>query len=219
MGGKHNTRQRPEGRAGLTPRGDSAAKCGGGHIAGPAANTIRSEPMRELKAFNFKRWIDEHRHLLKPPVGNKQVFTDSEFIIMVVGGPNSRKDFHVDPGEEFFYQLEGGITLATMQDGKRVDVPIGEGEIFLLPPNMPHSPRRPANTVGLVIERTRRAGERDGFQWYCENCDHKLYEEFVEITEHRNAAAAGVRPLLRQSPRTAPAATAARSWTSRSAAR
>ena len=89
--------------------------------------------MRELKAFNFKRWIDEHRHLLKPPVGNKQVFTDSEFIIMVVGGPNSRKDFHVDPGEEFFYQLEGGITLKTMQGGKSVDVPIGGGLLPLRP--------------------------------------------------------------------------------------
>ena len=121
---------------------------------GPSANTIR--PMRDLKAFNFKRWIDEHRQQLLPPVGNKLVFTDSEFIIMVVGGPNARRDFHVDPGEEFFYQLEGGITLATVQDGKRVDVAIGEGEIFLLPPNMPHSPRRPANTVGLVIERTGR---------------------------------------------------------------
>jgi len=143
---------------------------------------MRAPATRELRAFNFRRWIDEHRHLLKPPVGNKQVFTDSEFIIMVVGGPNSRKDFHVDPGEEFFYQLEGGITLATMQDGRRIDIPIGEGEIFLLPPNMPHSPRRPANTVGLVIERTRRPGERDGFQWYCENCSTKLYEEFVEIT-------------------------------------
>jgi 3-hydroxyanthranilate 3,4-dioxygenase len=138
---------------------------------------------RELRAFNFKRWIDEHRHLLKPPVGNKQVFTDSEFIIMVVGGPNSRKDFHVDPGEEFFYQLEGGITLATVQDGKRVDIEIGEGDIFLLPANLPHSPRRPANTIGLVIERMRRPGEKDGFQWYCENCGHKLYEEFVEITD------------------------------------
>ncbi len=130
-------------------------------------------------------------------MGNKLVFTDSEFIIMVVGGPNSRRDFHVDPGEEFFYQLEGGITLATVQDGKRVDVAIGEGEIFLLPPNMPHSPRRPANTVGLVIERTRRPGELDGFQWYCENCGTRLYEEFVEDHQYRNAAAAGLRPLLR----------------------
>ncbi len=143
---------------------------------------MRERTSRELRPFNFKRWIDEHRHLLKPPVGNKQVYTDSEFIIMVVGGPNSRKDFHVDPGEEFFYQLEGGITLATVQDGRRVDIPINEGEIFLLPPDMPHSPRRPANTVGLVIERTRRPGERDGFQWYCESCGNKLYEEFAEIT-------------------------------------
>ena len=150
----------------------------------PSANTIRGmrEAKRELRAFNFKRWIDEHRHLLKPPVGNKVVFTDSEFIIMVVGGPNARRDFHVDPGEEFFYQLEGGITLATVQDGKRVDVAIGEGDIFLLPPNMPHSPRRPANTVGLVIERTRHPGELDGFQWYCENCGARLYEEFIEVT-------------------------------------
>jgi 3-hydroxyanthranilate 3,4-dioxygenase len=138
--------------------------------------------MRDLRPFNFKRWINEHRHLLKPPVGNKLVFTDSEFIIMVVGGPNSRKDFHVDPGEEFFYQLEGGITLATIQDGKCVNLHIDEGEIFLLPANMPHSPRRPSNTVGLVIERVRRKGELDGFQWYCEKCNTKLYEEFVEIT-------------------------------------
>src|SRR3954471_16514308 len=121
--------------------------------------------MRDLKAFNFKRWIDEHRHLLKPPVGNKQVFTDSEFIIMVVGGPNSRKDFHVDPGEEFFYQLEGDMVLKTVQHGAHVDVPIRAGDIFLLPPNVPHSPRRPANTVGLVIERTRKADEMEGFIW------------------------------------------------------
>jgi 3-hydroxyanthranilate 3,4-dioxygenase len=147
---------------------------------GAAANNIAV--MRELKAFNLKRWIDEHRQQLLPPVGNKQVFTDSEFIIMVVGGPNARRDFHVDPGEEFFYQLEGGITLVTMQNGKRVDVSIGEGEIFLLPPDMPHSPRRPAESIGLVIERARQAFERDGFQWYCENCDTKLYEEFVAIT-------------------------------------
>jgi 3-hydroxyanthranilate 3,4-dioxygenase len=138
--------------------------------------------MNALKAFNLQQWIDQHREFLSPPVCNRRVFQHSEFIIMVVGGPNVRSDYHEDPGEEFFYQLEGGIALATMQDGKRVDIPIGEGEIFLLPPNLPHSPRRPANTVGLVIERTRRAGERDGFQWYCENCGHKLYEEFVEVT-------------------------------------
>jgi 3-hydroxyanthranilate 3,4-dioxygenase len=139
--------------------------------------------MSPLRAFNFRAWIEENRHLLKPPVGNKQVFRDSEFIIMVVGGPNSRKDYHVDPGEEFFYQLEGDMLLKTVQDGKLVDVPIREGEILLLPPNVPHSPRRFANTVGLVIERERRPGELDGFQWYCERCDHPLYEEFAHITD------------------------------------
>jgi len=139
--------------------------------------------MRKLQAFNFRKWIDDHRDQLKPPVGNKLVFRDSEFIIMVVGGPNSRKDFHVDPGEEFFYQLEGDIVLKTVQDGELVDVPIREGDIFLLPPNMPHSPRRPANTIGLVIERTRRADEIEGFIWYCEKCHHKLYEEFLNVSD------------------------------------
>ncbi len=139
-------------------------------------------PSRPHPPFNLQRWIDAHWHELRPPVANRQVFPAGDFIVMVVGGPNGRKDFHVDPGEEFFYQLEGGITLKTVQHGKVVDVPIGEGEIFLLPANVPHSPRRPANTIGLVIERVRRAGERDGFQWYCENCGTKLHEEFVEIT-------------------------------------
>ena len=139
--------------------------------------------MRTLQAFNFRKWIDDHRDQLKPPVGNKLVFRDSEFIIMVVGGPNSRKDFHVDPGEEFFYQLEGDIVLKTVQDGEHVDVPIREGEIFLLPPNMPHSPRRPANTIGLVIERTRRADEIEGFIWFCEKCQAKLYEEFLNVSD------------------------------------
>ncbi|HEX2585368.1 MAG TPA: 3-hydroxyanthranilate 3,4-dioxygenase [Steroidobacteraceae bacterium] len=139
--------------------------------------------MRTLQAFNFRKWIDDHRDQLKPPVGNKLVFRDSEFIIMVVGGPNSRKDFHVDPGEEFFYQLEGDIVLKTVQDGEHVDVPIREGEIFLLPPNMPHSPRRPANSIGLVIERTRRTDEIEGFIWFCEKCQAKLYEEFLNVSD------------------------------------
>ncbi len=135
--------------------------------------------MQFLKPFNLRSWIDEHRHLLKPPVGNKRIFRDGEFIIMVVGGPNARKDFHVDPGEEFFHQLEGDMLLKTVQDGRVVDVPIREGEILLLPAGVPHSPRRTANTVGLVIERERRAGEQDGFQWYCENCGNLLHEEFA----------------------------------------
>ena len=137
----------------------------------------------QLQAFNLQRWIDQHREVLKPPVGNKRVFADGDFIIMVVGGPNSRQDYHVDPGQEFFYQLEGDIVLRTIQDGRPVALPIRQGEVFLLPPNMPHSPQRPAHTVGLVVERQRRAGERDGFQWYCEHCGKLLHEEFIELTD------------------------------------
>ena len=131
--------------------------------------------------LNFKKWIDENRHLLKPPVGNKVVYKDAEFIIMVVGGPNARKDYHFNESEEFFYQMEGDIEVGTQQDGKAVDVPIKQGEIFLLPPKVPHSPRRGPNTVGLVIERTRRAGEKDGLQWYCEKCNNKLYDEYFVL--------------------------------------
>jgi 3-hydroxyanthranilate 3,4-dioxygenase len=101
---------------------------------------------------------------------------------MVVGGPNARSDFHVDPGEEFFYQLQGDMLLRTVQEGLIVDIPIREGEVFLLPSNLPHSPQRFPDTVGLVIERRRAAGERDGLQWYCEKCNQKLYEEFFELT-------------------------------------
>lgn len=140
--------------------------------------------MAIAKPFNFKKWIDDNRHLLKPPVGNKQVYLDNEdFIVMVVGGPNSRKDYHYNEGEEFFYQIEGDIVLKIIEDGKPVDVQIKEGEIFLLPPKVPHSPRRPANTIGLVIERYRKEGERDGFIWHCENCGEKLYEEYADVTD------------------------------------
>ena len=109
--------------------------------------------MKSLMAFNFQEWIEEHRHLLKPPVMNQQVFEDNDFIVMVVGGPNIRTDYHYDPGPEFFYQLEGDMLLKTIQDGKRVETPIKEGEILLLPPEVPHSPQRYEDTVGLVVER------------------------------------------------------------------
>jgi 3-hydroxyanthranilate 3,4-dioxygenase len=136
------------------------------------------------RAFNFRQWIDEHRHLLKPPVGNQQVYKgNKDFIVMVVGGPNARKDYHYNEGEEFFFQLEGDIVVKIIEDGKPVDISIKEGDIFLLPGKTPHSPQRPAGTVGLVIERHRQEGEIDGFLWYCENCGNKLYEEYLELTD------------------------------------
>ena len=138
--------------------------------------------MQSLTAFNFQKWIDEHRHLLKPPVCNRQVF-DDDFIVMVVGGPNSRKDYHYDEGAEFFYQLEGEMLLKTIQGEREIDIPIREGEILLLPPKVPHSPQRFADTVGLVVERKRLPHELDGFMWFCDRCHHKLYEEFVYVRD------------------------------------
>jgi len=139
--------------------------------------------MRPLRPIDFKQWIDEHRHLLRPPVGNKLIYRDSEFIVMVVGGPNSRKDFHVDPAEEFFHQIEGEMLLRVVEDGRISDVPIRAGEILLLPPKVPHSPQRFADSIGLVIERQRRPGELDGLQWYCERCQRLLYQEFLVLTD------------------------------------
>jgi 3-hydroxyanthranilate 3,4-dioxygenase len=130
--------------------------------------------------LDLKRWIDEHRHLLKPPVGNKCI-VDGDFIVMVVGGPNARTDYHWDEGPEFFHQLEGEMVLKVQEDGRARDIPIRAGEIFYLPPRIPHSPQRMANSIGLVIERKRLPHEKDGLLWFCERCNNKLYEEFFTL--------------------------------------
>ena len=130
-----------------------------------------------VSPLNFKAWIDENRHLLKPPVGNKCVWNDGEYIVMVVGGPNSRKDYHYNETPEFFYQVEGDMVLKIIDDGEQKDVHIKEGDIYLLPGKVPHSPQRAANTVGLVIEMPRAEGVLDALEWYCENCNTALYRE------------------------------------------
>jgi 3-hydroxyanthranilate 3,4-dioxygenase len=123
--------------------------------------------MAIARPFNLQAWVEEHRHLLKPPVGNQQVYKgNDDYIVMIVGGPNSRKDYHYNEGEELFYQLEGDIVVKVIEDGQPVD-----------------SPQRKANTVGLVIERYRKNGEKDGFMWFCENCNNKLYEEYLEVSD------------------------------------
>lgn len=140
--------------------------------------------MAIIPPFNLSNWIEEHRHLLKPPVGNQQVFKDVQnFIVMVVGGPNSRKDFHYNETEELFYQLEGDIVVRIIDEGKIVPIEIKEGDMFLLPAKIPHSPQRGLNTVGLVIEKVRPGNMKDSFAWYCENCSHKLYEEFLAVDD------------------------------------
>lgn len=140
--------------------------------------------MPVIRPFNLHQWIEDNRSLLKPPVGNATIYKNTgDFIVMVVGGPNSRKDFHYNESEELFYQLEGDIVVRIQEDGKIVDIPIRQGEIFLLPGKTPHSPQRGANTVGLVIEKVRQGNEIDGFLWFCENCHEKLYEEYMKLTD------------------------------------
>ena len=128
-----------------------------------------------VSPLNIKAWIKENRDLLKPPVGNKCVWNDGEFIVMVVGGPNNRKDYHYNETPEFFYQLEGDIVLKIIDKGIAKDIHIKEGDIYLLPSKVPHSPQRGANTVGIVIEYPRSKGMEDALERYCENCNHQLF--------------------------------------------
>jgi 3-hydroxyanthranilate 3,4-dioxygenase len=133
--------------------------------------------------YNLKQWVEDNRDQLKPPVGNKMVWKDNEFLVMIVGGPNRRKDFHIEDGDEFFYQIEGDITVRIMEDGKPRDIEIKEGEMFLLPAGVPHSPQRPANTVGMVIERQRKPGELDHLRWFCEGCGEVLHDAAFQLED------------------------------------
>jgi 3-hydroxyanthranilate 3,4-dioxygenase len=130
-----------------------------------------------LAPFNLQKWIDENRDLLKPPVSNKNLYVEAgDFIVMIVGGPNARKDYHFNESEELFYQIEGDITVRIQENGKPKDVIIKEGDIFLLPSNIPHSPMRGENTVGLVVERVRKGTDlSDGLMWFCDECNHQLH--------------------------------------------
>ncbi len=136
-------------------------------------------------AINFQKWIAENEHLLKPPVNNKQLYTDAEdFIVMVVGGPNQRTDYHVDPYEEWFYQVRGNMHVNVIDEGKPTAVHIREGETWLLPANLPHSPQRPeAGSIGIVIERIRKEGTLEKFQWYCPNCGSLVHEVELQVRD------------------------------------
>ncbi len=139
--------------------------------------------MSVRKPFNLRGWIEENRQLLKPPVGNKNLYTEAgDYIVMIVGGPNARKDYHWNETEELFYQLEGDIEVGIQEDGKAVTIPIKAGEMFLLPARTPHQPRRGENSVGLVIEVKRDDREmKDGLLWYCDKCNNKLHETYFVL--------------------------------------
>ncbi|MEZ0007695.1 3-hydroxyanthranilate 3,4-dioxygenase [Flavobacterium sp. 28YEA47A] len=137
------------------------------------------------KPFNLNQWIEENRHLLKPPVGNKNIYVDSEdYIVMIVAGPNARKDYHYNETEELFYQLEGSIKVIIQEGGERKEMELNAGDMYLHPAKTPHSPVRSAGSIGLVIERKRAGkGYTDGLLWFCENCNHKLYEVYFELND------------------------------------
>jgi 3-hydroxyanthranilate 3,4-dioxygenase len=135
------------------------------------------------RPFNLQKWIDDNRELLKPPVGNKNLYVESgDYIVMIVAGPNARKDYHYNETEELFYQIEGDINVRIQEDGKAVDIPIKEGEMFLLPPKVPHSPMRSEGSIGLVIERKREPHHKDGLLWFSDDANNKLYEEYFHLT-------------------------------------
>ncbi|WP_298139986.1 3-hydroxyanthranilate 3,4-dioxygenase [Flavobacterium sp.] len=135
------------------------------------------------KPFNLLKWIEDNKHLLKPPVANKNLYVDSgDYIVMIVAGPNARKDFHYNETEELFYQLEGEITVYVQDNGKKKAMKLSAGDMFLLPSKVPHSPSRTEGSIGLVIERKREGKDiPDGLLWFCDNCNHKLYEVYFEL--------------------------------------
>jgi 3-hydroxyanthranilate 3,4-dioxygenase len=148
---------------------------------GPVLGVEREVPMR-FAPFSLERWLDENAALLKPPVGNKLVFENTGMVVQVIGGPNQRVDFHDDPVEEFFYQLKGDMVLKIAAAGGIADVPIRQGEVLLIPPHTRHSPQRPAGSLGLVVEGTRRAEDIDAFEWFCFGCGARVHRVEVKLT-------------------------------------
>lgn len=141
--------------------------------------------MTTAKPFNLNQWLKTNKHLLKPPVANKNIYVESEdYIVMVVAGPNARNDYHYNETEELFYQLEGHITVYIQENGKKKAMELGPGDLYLHPAKIPHSPVRTENSIGLVIERKRAGkGFKDGLLWFCDTCNHNLHEVYFELKD------------------------------------
>ena len=141
--------------------------------------------MTIIAPFNLEKWIAENRETLKPPVGNKNLYKESgDYIVMIVAGPNARKDYHYNETEELFYQLEGTIAVHIQENNQKKTVKLGAGDMFLLPAKIPHSPERHKGSIGLVIERKRTGSDmEDGLLWFCDNCNHKLYEVYFPLKD------------------------------------
>lgn len=141
-----------------------------------------------IPPFNLNQWVTENKHLLVPPVGNKNIYVDSgDYIVMIVAGPNARKDYHYNETEELFYQLEGHIQVIVQDEGEKRVLELHPGDMYLHPAKTPHSPVRSKGSIGIVIERKRAGlGFTDGLLWYCENCNHKLHEVYFELKDIEN---------------------------------
>ncbi len=135
------------------------------------------------KPFNLNQWIEENRATLKPPVGNKNLYKDAgDYIVMIVAGPNARKDYHYNETEELFYQLEGEIEVHIQENGAKKTMKLGPGDMYLHPAKVPHSPVRNEGSIGLVIERKRvHLDANDGLLWYCDHCNTKLHEVYFKL--------------------------------------
>ena len=139
--------------------------------------------MKPLVSFYLWKWVEENRHAFEPPVGNKVIWEDSQFTAMIIRGPNARRDFHVDPSDEIFYMLKGDMVLEFMRDGKRQEQVIREGELLLVPAFTPHSPHRPADTWGLVVEIKRTPDQTESLLWFCDRCDARLHEVTMHVAD------------------------------------
>ncbi len=137
--------------------------------------------MEFLSTYHLKKWVADNQQLFNPPFRTNQLLVhQKDFLVMILRGPNTRLDFHIEPGDEFFYQVEGEMELVLKPEGEpRQNVRIKEGEIFVCPGGLPHSPRRFDNTWGLVIERKRRQEEKEEFAWFCEQCDELVLSRVV----------------------------------------
>lgn len=130
----------------------------------------------------FPAWLAANAERLKPPVGNQQLWENADLMVTVVGGPNHRTDFHDDPLEEYFHQVKGNAWLDILDRGRRERIDLREGDMFLLPAHVRHSPQRPeAGSACIVIERRRPAGLLDGFEWYCPACDTLVHRVEVQL--------------------------------------
>lgn len=138
-------------------------------------------------------WIEANLDSFAGPVSNRVVWPDADLIFMVIKGPNARTDFHIDPGDEIFMQLSGTIRVDLRTEQGVETRMLHQGEIMRVPAHVPHSPMRPAGSVGVVIERRRGPDEMDHLDWYCDVCDNRLHRATFNLADIETDLIAALR--------------------------